>query len=69
MIIEGDPDPEVSWYVEGAKLSNSSQYRITDGGNLQIVLLLPQHIGEYVCVAENLVGSGSATINVELAGM
>lgn len=66
-VAEGDPDPEVTWYLEGTKLSDSLHYRVSDG-NLLIVFMLPQLAGEYVCVAENLIGSDSAVVHLQFAG-
>lgn len=67
-LVEGDPAPEVTWYLEGTELLDSLHYRVTGDGNLLIVFMLPQLAGEYVCVAENLVGTDSAVVTVEFAG-
>lgn len=67
-LAEGNPNPGVKWYLEGAELSNSLHYRVSDGNLLIVVFMLAQLAGEYVCVAENLIGRDSAVVNLQFAG-
>lgn len=67
-IVAGDPGPEMTWYFEGMKLSNSLYYRISEDETLVITVMQRSLAGDYECVAENVVGSDSAIVTLEFAG-
>ncbi|KAG8182020.1 hypothetical protein JTE90_013951 [Oedothorax gibbosus] len=54
----GQPKPEISWKKGSLKLSNSRSVSIDDGTLTIYNIDLPNE-GEYICTAENLVGSAS----------
>ncbi|KAH8346823.1 hypothetical protein KR059_000257 [Drosophila kikkawai] len=57
---EGNPEPTISWYHNGAPL-NSSYTRYINGNELQIHSFDPEEEGIYQCVARNVAGEDSAT--------
>ncbi|KAH8246819.1 hypothetical protein KR032_000847 [Drosophila birchii] len=57
---EGNPEPSISWYHNGAPL-NSSYTRYINGNELQIHSFDPEEEGIYQCVARNVAGEDSAT--------
>lgn len=68
-LVEGNPKPEVEWFFKGEKLTDSLHYRVAENGSLIMVVVLSQLAGDYVCLAQNLMGNNSATVHFEYAGM
>ncbi|KFP01647.1 Hemicentin-1, partial [Calypte anna] len=62
---EGYPAPEVSWHKDGEEITESIRRRILSTGVLQIVFVQPSDAGWYTCIAANL--AGSSTVSMELA--
>lgn len=67
-LVTGIPAPSVTWYLEGTKLEDSLYYRLAENRSLIIVFMLPQLEGEYVCLAENVLGNTSFTVYLEYLG-
>ena len=63
--VSGDPQPQIVWRRVGAELP-LGRVHVTDGKSLRIDDLRLADEGEYVCRAENAVGSvtGSARLSV-----
>ncbi|XP_010130628.1 PREDICTED: hemicentin-1, partial [Buceros rhinoceros silvestris] len=62
---EGYPGPEITWHKDGQQITESMRRRILSTGALQIVFVQPADTGRYTCIAANL--AGSSTSSVELA--
>lgn len=59
-IVEGDPEPQISWSKNGNKISSSEiiDLKYKNGvASLRIAEVYPEDEGEYVCKATNSVGS------------
>lgn len=67
--VKGDPTPEIQWLWEGVELTEFSHVRLPENGSVVIALMIPALAGQYVCTASSFVGSASATIHLEYAGM
>ena len=67
--VTGVPVPEVQWYREGMVLVSSMEYILPDNGSLLIVYMTAELGGEYLCSASNVVGTASATVQLQYAGM
>ena len=69
-VVSGDPAPTISWTKGGFSINQSNNSRISFSENkelLTITNLNRQDSGEYQCVANNSLGTGSsnvATLNV-----
>ncbi|KAL0164834.1 hypothetical protein M9458_040587, partial [Cirrhinus mrigala] len=62
-VVQGVPDPSVSWLKDGTALLDGSQYKISDEGlTLNQVGLMDE--GVYTCVASNIAGQDKATIQL-----
>lgn len=56
-LIDGFPLPNISWFYMDSEFSNESEIMITVGNDT---------IGEYTCVASNMLGNDSATSFVDV---
>ena len=66
--ITGDPPPSISWLFRGEQLTSNLYYKLLANGTLVITSMIASLDGQYVCVAENLMGSTNASITVEYRG-
>ena len=66
--VMGDPSPSMVWLFHGEQLATGLHYRLLANGTLVIVSMTAAQGGEYVCVAENLMGRSNATVTVEYNG-
>lgn len=66
--IEGQPPPVIHWYFNGEEINNSTHYRLPVNGSLLIVDMISSLAGEYLCKAENILGSSNATMELRFAG-
>nr|XP_018673109.1 roundabout homolog 2-like isoform X3 [Ciona intestinalis]XP_026696370.1 roundabout homolog 2-like isoform X4 [Ciona intestinalis] len=66
--VKGDPRPRIRWSKDGGSLPSQSRVVPLSNGNLRITSVQASDSGEYVCTAENQVGSDSrsAIINVQV---
>ncbi|MEE6496324.1 hypothetical protein FKM82_002300 [Ascaphus truei] len=62
----GNPAPEIRWHKDGAPLTKSPGQRIIGTGALQIAFVQPDDDGQYTCIAENIAGSVSSTMNLSV---
>lgn len=57
----GDPEPKITWMFNSHKLNvpddDSSNYKILPNGSLKIDQVHLNDVGEYECMASNIVGS------------
>nr|XP_033816119.1 hemicentin-1 isoform X1 [Geotrypetes seraphini] len=60
----GYPAPEISWYKDGQQITESMRQRILSSGALQIAFVQPEDTGRYTCVATNVAGSSSSTMDL-----
>jgi len=65
---EGYPGPEISWHKDGQQITESIRRRILSTGALQIVFVQPGDTGRYTCVAANLAGSSSSSMELTVHG-
>lgn len=61
---EGNPGPEISWHKDGQQVTESMRRRILSTGALQIVLVQPGDAGRYTCIAANVAGSSSSSMEL-----
>lgn len=69
--IAGTPDISVAWFKADGKLrkSNTCSMDFTNGvATLKLIKTTKFDHGEYVCKAENRIGSASASCNVMVKG-
>lgn len=66
--VSGDPEPDVEWFFRGLKLTDTLFYRLPESGDLWIIVMRPQLAGDYICRAQNIMGSVNATISLEYEG-
>ena len=68
----GDPEPVVSWSVDGKKIENdwnSQKMKIYNGGKiLEIASIEGSDSGKYVCTGNNEVGLKQVEHNVKVIG-
>ncbi|XP_029988074.1 hemicentin-1 [Sphaeramia orbicularis] len=66
-VVEGVPQPTVSWEKDGEPLSESTaEYTILPSGELVIDIAQPDDAGSYTCVATNSVGQDSRTVTLSV---
>ncbi|XP_069861249.1 hemicentin-2 [Dipodomys merriami] len=53
----GAPPPTISWQKEGLSIPAGAGTQVLPSGHLRIVHASPEHAGNYLCVAQNSVGS------------
>uniref|UniRef100_A0A8C3GM35 Hemicentin 1 n=1 Tax=Cairina moschata TaxID=8855 RepID=A0A8C3GM35_CAIMO len=61
---EGYPGPEISWHKDGQQITESMRRRVLSTGTLQIVFVQPADTGRYTCIAANLAGSSSSSMEL-----
>ncbi|XP_062437683.1 hemicentin-1 [Rhea pennata] len=61
---EGYPGPEISWHKDGQQITESIRRRILSTGALQIAFIQPGDTGRYTCVAANLAGTSSSSMEL-----
>ncbi|XP_067156720.1 hemicentin-1 [Apteryx mantelli] len=61
---EGYPGPEISWHKDGQQITESIRRRVLSTGALQIAFVQPGDTGRYTCIAANLAGSGSSSMEL-----
>ncbi|NXX95340.1 HMCN1 protein, partial [Centropus bengalensis] len=61
---DGYPGPEISWHKDGQQITESVRRRILSTGALQIVFVQPGDAGRYTCIAANLAGSSSCSMEL-----
>ncbi|POI25559.1 hypothetical protein CIB84_010691, partial [Bambusicola thoracicus] len=61
---EGNPGPEISWHKDGQQVAESMRRRILSTGALQIVFVQPGDTGHYTCIAANMAGSSSSSMEL-----
>ncbi|XP_068096243.1 hemicentin-1 isoform X2 [Hyperolius riggenbachi] len=62
----GNPPPEIAWQKDGEPLATSAGPRIIGNGALQIAYAQPGDSGLYTCIAENVAGSISSSMNLSV---
>ncbi|XP_015725366.1 hemicentin-1 isoform X1 [Coturnix japonica] len=61
---KGNPGPEISWHKDGQQVTESMRRRILSTGALQIVFVQPGDTGQYTCIAANVAGSRSSSMEL-----
>ncbi|XP_072199268.1 hemicentin-1 isoform X3 [Excalfactoria chinensis] len=61
---KGNPGPEISWHKDGQQVTESMRRRILSTGALQIVFVQPGDTGHYTCIAANVAGSRSSSMEL-----
>ena len=64
----GNPRPRVEWRFKGRKLQSGSKHWIKDDAELNIKHLNYSDVGQYTCVATNILGSHQASGNLTVRG-
>uniref|UniRef100_A0A674IMN9 Hemicentin-1 n=1 Tax=Terrapene triunguis TaxID=2587831 RepID=A0A674IMN9_9SAUR len=62
--VEGYPVPEITWHKEGRQVTESFRQRILSTGALQIAFVQPGDTGHYTCMAANVAGSSSSSMEL-----
>nr|XP_005290755.1 hemicentin-1 isoform X1 [Chrysemys picta bellii] len=62
--VEGYPVPEITWHKEGQQVTESFRQRILSTGALQIAFVQPGDTGHYTCMAANVAGSSSSSMEL-----
>lgn len=65
---DGQPPPVIHWFFGGEELQDSTHYRLPENGSLLIVDMISSLAGDYLCKAENLLGSSNTTVELRYAG-
>lgn len=67
-----EPEPSIYWVIpQGVRLTPSSsygRYRVLTEGTLEIFGVTNEQAGLYTCVAQNLVGADTRSLNLQLEG-
>ena len=63
----GVPAPQVSWFLNGSKLEESSTVHFLDSGGIRLDSLDPKDEGEYRCLATNKFGTDQRSLNLAVA--
>ena len=66
--VAGSPLPRVHWEYHSEQLGDSELYHLFSNGTLLIVSMSEELRGDYLCVAENVLGNSSASVRVEYRG-
>ncbi|XP_062236911.1 striated muscle preferentially expressed protein kinase-like isoform X3 [Platichthys flesus] len=67
VVVEGKPDPDILWYKDDVRLSESNHFTfVYDDPEYSLVVLnaRPEHSGVYTCTAKNLAASNSCKAEV-----
>ncbi|XP_068231428.1 hemicentin-1-like [Palaemon carinicauda] len=66
--VEGSPDPDIEWIVDGRAVSDSEQFKRLTGSRRQLHILrvLGSSTGEISCVAKNVVGELITTYTLDV---
>ncbi|TNN05360.1 Muscle M-line assembly protein [Schistosoma japonicum] len=70
-LVDGKPQPKISWYRSGRQLSDGPDFRLDYTDNrvrLTLSEAFPDDAGEYTCKAENIVGCAQSTANLIVRG-
>lgn len=71
VLVEGRPEPLVTWYKDGVELSASPHFEISCvDGRARLVILSPQasDSGEYACIARNHLGEARSSARITFKG-
>ncbi|KAA0707743.1 Leucine-rich repeat neuronal protein 2 [Triplophysa tibetana] len=67
-----EPEPSIYWVIpQGVRLTPSSsygRYQVLKEGTLEILGVTNEQTGLYTCVAQNLVGADTRSLNLQLVG-
>lgn len=61
---EGQPDPDITWSVDGQSIVTSGRYIAESDGSLVITSVRAQDEGSYTCTATNSNGEDAVAIDV-----
>ncbi|XP_019412229.1 PREDICTED: hemicentin-1 isoform X1 [Crocodylus porosus] len=61
---DGYPAPEITWHKDGEQIPESIRQRILSTGALQIAFVQPDDTGRYTCMAANVAGSSSSSMEL-----
>lgn len=62
--VEGYPMPEITWLKDGQLVTESIRQRILSTGALQMAFVQPGDAGRYTCMAANVAGSSSSSMEL-----
>uniref|UniRef100_A0A0N4ZQ49 Titin n=1 Tax=Parastrongyloides trichosuri TaxID=131310 RepID=A0A0N4ZQ49_PARTI len=67
--ITGDPEPQVTWLINGVELKNGENgFFVEYEGNCTYTMIIPEvnasHGGQYTCLAENIAGEARSTADL-----
>ncbi|XP_075792870.1 hemicentin-1 isoform X2 [Pelodiscus sinensis] len=62
--VGGYPLPEITWHKGGQQITKSIRQRILSTGALQIAFVQPGDAGQYTCMATNVAGSSSSSMEL-----
>lgn len=72
VVVTGEPEPELTWFLDGEVIRDSPVYRIEPSSNGRCVLVLPESFpedeGVYECQATNIHGTVSTKADLHISG-
>lgn len=69
VVLLGKPVPTLSWLRKGQLLRQSPRVKLTDPGHMVISDAREEDEGEYVCLATNIGGNETYTVNLDVLGI
>lgn len=67
--VTGDPMPTITWFKRGQPLLSSSHLSILNNGEaIFMESILPEHDGEYICLATNEAGKSEQEFIIKVIG-
>lgn len=69
VVLLGKPKPRLSWLRDGGLLRESERVRYIEPGRVVITNVREDDDGEYICMASNIGGNETYSIDLDVLGM